>query len=200
MLPESLGHYRIVRLLGRGGMGAVYLAEDLTLGRQVALKILPPDVTASGRERLEREARVVAALNHPNIVTLHAIDQASDPPFLTMEFVEGQPLNELIPPKGMPLEELLKIAIPLADAVGAAHQRGILHRDLKPANVMVTADGRVKVLDFGLAKLHHDVEAREPLPTQELTSEGRIVGTVAYMSPEQAEGKAVDRRSDRSSP
>jgi len=196
MLPESLGHYRIVRLLGRGGMGEVYLAEDLTLGRQVALKILPPGVAATGRERFEREARAVAALNHPNIVTLHSIDQASDPPFLTMEFVEGKPLNELIPPNGMPLERLLKIAIPLADAVGAAHQRGILHRDLKPANVMVTADRRVKVLDFGLAKLQEDVEAREPLPTQELTSEGRIVGTVAYMSPEQAEGKAVDQRSD----
>ena len=196
MLPETLGHYRIIRLLGRGGMGEVYLAEDLTLGRQVALKILPPGLAATGRERFDREARAVAALNHPNIVTLHSIDQSNDPPFLTMEFVDGKPLNELIPAKGLPLDRLLKIAIPFADAVGAAHQRGILHRDLKPANVMVTADGRVKVLDFGLAKLQEDVEVRELLPTQELTGEGRIIGTVAYMSPEQAEGQTVDQRSD----
>ena len=114
-----------------------------------------------------------------------------------MEFVDGKPLSELIPPNGLPLDRLLKIAIPLADAVGAAHQRGILHRDLKPANVMVTQDGRVKVLDFGLAKLQEDSRGvRDALPTQELTGEGRIVGTVAYMSPEQAEGKAVDQRSD----
>jgi hypothetical protein len=177
-------------------MGEVYLAEDLTLGRQVALKILPPGVAATGRERFEREARAVAALNHPNIVTLHSIDQSGETPFLTMEFVDGKALNELIPAGGMPLDRLLKIAIPLADAVGAAHQRGILHRDLKPANVMLSADGRVKVLDFGLARLHDDVAAREPLETQELTGEGRIVGTVAYMSPEQAEGKVVDQRSD----
>jgi Tol biopolymer transport system component len=178
-------------------MGEVYLAEDTTLGRQVALKILPPQLGAAAtRERFEREARAVAALNHPNIVTLHSIDRSGDTPFLTMEFVDGKPLGELIPPNGMPLDRLLKIAIPLADAVGAAHQRGILHRDLKPANVMVTADGRVKVLDFGLAKLQADIEEREPLPTQELTGEGRIVGTVAYMSPEQAEGKTVDQRSD----
>ncbi len=186
-----------MRLLGRGGMGEVYLAEDTTLGRQVALKILPSELAASDRrERFEREARAVAALNHPNIVTLHSIDQSGDTPFLTMEFVDGKPLGELIPPTGLALDRLLKIAIPLTDAVGAAHQRGILHRDLKPANVMVTADGRVKVLDFGLAKLHEEVEARETLPTQELTGEGRIVGTVAYMSPEQAEGKTVDQRSD----
>ena len=185
-----------MRLLGRGGMGEVYLAEDLTLGRQVALKVLPPGLVATGRERFEREARAVAALNHPNIVTLHSIDQSGETPFLTMEFVDGKALNELIPAGGMPLDRLLKIAIPLADAVGAAHQRGILHRDLKPANVMLTADGRVKVLDFGLARLQDVVSAREPLPTQELTGEGRIVGTIAYMSPEQAEGKVLDQRSD----
>jgi serine/threonine protein kinase len=109
-------------------------------------------VAATGRERFEREARAVAALNHPNIVTLHSIDQSGETPFLTMEFVDGKALNEVIPAGGMPLDRLLRIAIPLADAVGAAHQRGILHRDLKPANVMLTADGRVKVLDFGLAR------------------------------------------------
>ncbi len=198
MLTGTVGHYRIVRLLGSGGMGEVYLADDTKLGRQIALKVLPPELTADAgrRERFEREARAVAALNHPSIVTLHSIDQADATPFLTMEYVDGKALGELIPKSGMPLDRLLKIAIPLADAVGAAHQRGILHRDLKPANVMVTADGRVKVLDFGLAKLQEDVKATEALPTQELTGEGRIVGTVAYMSPEQAEGKAVDQRSD----
>jgi serine/threonine protein kinase len=139
MLSGTLGHSRIVRLLGRGGMGEVYLAEDTTLGRQVALKILPPELAASGwRERFDREARAVAALNHPNTVTLHSIDQAGDTPFLTMEFVDGKALGDLIPTDGMPLDRLLKIAIPLADTVGAAHQRGILHRDLKPANVMVS--------------------------------------------------------------
>ena len=202
MLTGTVGHYRIVRLLGSGGMGEVYLADDTKLGRQIALKVLPPELTADAgrRERFEREARAVAALNHPSIVTLHSIDQADATPFLTMEQVDGKALGELIRKSGMPLDRLLKIAIPLADAVGAAHQRGILHRDLKPANVMVTADGRVKVLDFGLAKLQEDVKATEALPTQELTGEGRIVGTVAYMSPEQAEGKAVisDRMSSRS--
>jgi Tol biopolymer transport system component len=176
----------------------VYLAEDTRLGRRVALKILPPALTAdpARTERFEREARAVASLNHPSIVTLHSIDQAAGTQFLTMEYVDGSPLSELIPKHGLPLDRLLRIAIPLADAVGAAHQRGILHRDLKPANVMVTGDGRVKVLDFGLAKLQEDVNTADALPTQELTGEGRIVGTIAYMSPEQAEGKTVDQRSD----
>ena len=198
MMTGTLGHYRILRPLGSGGMGEVYLAEDTKLGRQVALKTLPPELTADGgrRERFEREARAVASLNHPSIVTLHSIDQVDETPFITMEYVDGKPLRELIPKQGLPLDRLLKIAIPLADAVGAAHQRGILHRDLKPANVMVTGDGRVKVLDFGLAKLQEDVRSTEALPTQDLTGEGRIVGTVAYMSPEQAEGKTVDQRSD----
>jgi Tol biopolymer transport system component/predicted Ser/Thr protein kinase len=198
MLTGTLGHYRIIRLLGTGGMGEVYLAEDTKLGRPIALKTLPPELTADAarRERFEREARAVASLNHPSIVTLHSIDQVEGTPFLTMEYVDGKPLGDLIPKKGLALDRLLKIAIPLADAVGAAHQRGILHRDLKPANVMVTSDGRVKVLDFGLAKLQDDVRTAEALPTQELTGEGRIVGTVAYMSPEQAEGKTVDQRSD----
>ena len=197
MLTGTLGHYRIVRLLGRGGMGEVYLAEDTSLGRQVALKVLPTELAVSGhRERFEREARAIASLNHPNIVTLHSFEQAGDTPFLTMEYVDGKALGEMIPPGGLPLDRLLKIAIPLADAVGAAHQRGILHRDLKPANVMVTGDGRIKVLDFGLAKLQDDLALGETLPTQELTGEGRIVGTVAYMSPEQAEGRVVDQRSD----
>jgi serine/threonine protein kinase/Tfp pilus assembly protein PilF len=195
-----LGPYDILALLGAGGMGEVYRAKDPRLGRDVAIKVLPAafSVDADRLRRFEQEARVAAALNHPNIVTIHSVEEADGTHFLTMEFIEGRPLSELIPKHGMPLDRLLNIAIPLADAISAAHQSGITHRDLKPANVMVTADGRVKVLDFGLAKL------REPpiepvvsaLPTQALTGEGRIVGTIAYMSPEQAEGKPVDQRSD----
>ena len=149
------GPYEIVALIGEGGMGEVYRAHDPRLGRDVAIKTLPAAAAADAerRARFEREARAIAALNHPNIVTIHAVEEAEGVPFFTMEYVEGRTLTQMIPPRGLPLDELLRIAIPLSDAVGAAHQRGILHRDLKPANVMVTADGRVKVLDFGLAKL-----------------------------------------------
>ena len=190
----------MIRLIGKGGMGEVYLADDTKLQRQVALKILDRDVAADvdRRERFIREARAAAALNHPNIVTIHSVEEADGQAFLTLEYIDGRTLAEALPPGGLPLDRLLPIAIALADAVGAAHQRGITHRDLKPANVMVTADGRVKVLDFGLAKLREDVQPAglAAMPTQALTSEGRIVGTVAYMSPEQAEGRPVDQRSD----
>ena len=161
MIPESLAHYRIVRPLGAGGMGEVYLAEDLKLGRQVALKVLAAHVAADPerRERFEREARTIAALNHPNIVTIHSVEEDQGLLFLTMELVEGKTLAELITPGGMALDRLLTLAIPLADAVGAAHQRAITHRDLKPANVMISDGGCVKVLDFGLAKLRENVAA-----------------------------------------
>jgi serine/threonine protein kinase/Tol biopolymer transport system component len=200
MIGTTLGHYRIVELLGKGGMGEVYLADDIRLQRRVALKILARELASDPdrRERFEREARAAAALNHPNIVTIHSVEEADGIPFLTLELIDGQTLADLIPDGGLPLDRVLTLAIPLADAVGAAHQRGITHRDLKPANVMLTSDGRVKVLDFGLAKLKEDarlaVEAGQP--TGMLTGDGRIVGTVAYMSPEQAEGKPVDQRSD----
>src|SRR5262245_31091588 len=196
-----LGPYEILALIGSGGMGEVYRARDPRLNRTIAIKILPEPLAADTerKARFEREAQSLAALSHPNIVTIHSVEQADGRLFLTMECVEGKPLSDLIAPGGMPLDRLLGLAIPLADAVSAAHQKGITHRDLKPANVMVTAEGRVKVLDFGLAKL---VEA-EPagvlatsLPTAVLSGDGRIVGTVAYMSPEQAEGKQVDARSD----
>jgi eukaryotic-like serine/threonine-protein kinase len=194
------GPYEIVSVLGTGGMGEVYRARDTRLGRDIAVKVLPADAAADQerRDRFEHEARAVAALNHPNIVTIHAVEESDGVPFFTMECIEGKTLRDLIPAHGLPLDQLLKIAIPLTDAVGAAHQRGILHRDLKPANVMVTAEGRVKVLDFGLAKLK---EALVRMPdgsqlTRETTGEGRILGTVAYMAPEQAEGKPVDQRSD----
>src|SRR5687767_1415612 len=198
MIGSEIGHYRVVRLLGKGGMGEVYLADDTKLQRQVALKILDPQVAADPdrRERFAREARAAAALNHPNIVTIHSVEEADGRLFLTCEYIEGRTLADIIQPGGLPLERLLSIGISLADAVGAAHQRGITHRDLKPANVMVANDGRVKVLDFGLAKLREDLQIAEAMPTEALTGEGRIMGTVAYMSPEQAEARAVDQRSD----
>jgi Tol biopolymer transport system component len=199
MIGSQVGHYRIVRLLGKGGMGEVYLADDMKLQRQVALKVLSTDVAADPdrRARFAREARAAAAFNHPNIVTIHSVEEVDGRAFLTLEYIDGQTLADLLPPRGMPLDRILDIGTAIADAVGAAHQRGITHRDLKPANVMIAADGRVKVLDFGLAKLREEVQpAFEAMPTTALTGEGRILGTVAYMSPEQAEGKPVDQRSD----
>jgi eukaryotic-like serine/threonine-protein kinase len=200
MIGTQLGHYRIERLLGAGGMGEVYLADDTKLGRQVALKVLSPALAADPdrRERFEREARAAAALNHPNIVTIHSVEETDGVSFLTLELVDGQTLADVIPAEGLSLDRVLTLGIPLADAIGAAHQRGITHRDLKPANVMIAADGRVKVLDFGLAKVKEEAQLalEAGMPTAALTGEGRIVGTVAYMSPEQAEGKPVDQRSD----
>ncbi len=201
MIGTTLKHYRIVRALGHGGMGDVYAAEDLQLRRLVALKTLPPE-TASDPDRLHRfrrEAQAVAALNHPNIVTLYGVEEADGVHFLTMELVEGRTLGELIPGGGLPLTKLLDIAVPLADAVRAAHERGVVHRDLKPANVMVNAEGRVKVLDFGLAKNISSSDARsdsEAATATQLTAQFQVVGTAAYMSPEQAQGRTVDARSD----
>jgi len=196
-----LGPYEIVSRIGVGGMGEVYRAHDPRLRRDVAIKVLPAEFSADSDRlrRFEQEARAAAALNHPNIVTIHSVEEADRTRFLTMELLEGRSLNELIATEGMPLDRLLKIIIPLADAVSAAHQAGITHRDLKPGNVMLTADGRVKVLDFGLAKLREpaslDADANA-LPTATVTGEGRILGTVEYMSPEQVEGKPIDPRSD----
>jgi Tol biopolymer transport system component len=205
LTPGSrLGPYEILDAIGSGGMGEVYRARDTRLDRLVALKVLPRDVERNPerRERFEREAKVVAALNHPNIVTIHSVERVDDVSFLTMELVEGRPLANLIPSGGLPLGRLLGIAIPLVDAIAAAHQKGITHRDLKPANVMLGSgelEGRVKVLDFGLAKLSGGAIAGDgstALATALATGEGRILGTVAYMSPEQAEGKPIDGRSD----
>jgi serine/threonine protein kinase/Tol biopolymer transport system component len=209
---KTLGPYRIEGLLGAGGMGEVYSARDTRLGRNVAVKILPADVATDPERirRFEQEARAAAALNHVNICTLYDVCEHEATRFLVMELVEGKSLTELIRRDGLPLARrygyrykypylnFLQIAIPLADAVGAAHARGIVHRDLKPANVMVTPEGCVKVLDFGLAKLKELVGGATNLTTvsEELTAEGRLLGTVAYMSPEQAEGRNVDHRSD----
>ncbi|HET9386256.1 MAG TPA: serine/threonine-protein kinase, partial [Gemmatimonadales bacterium] len=200
-IGERLGSYEVTALIGKGGMGEVYRARDTKLNRDVALKTLPEHLAADAerRARFEREAQSLAALSHPNIVTIHSVEQADGLLFLTMECVEGQPLSNLIGKGGLPLTRILAFAIPLADAVSAAHDKGITHRDLKPANVMVTGDGRVKVLDFGLAKLVEFAPAEAlatALPTAAPSGDGRIVGTVAYMSPEQAEGKRIDARSD----
>jgi serine/threonine protein kinase len=199
-----LGPYEIVSLLGTGGMGEVYRARDPRLGRDVAIKVLP-SAFADDAERLrrfEQEARAAAALNHPNIVTVYSVEKSDGVLFLTMEVVEGRSLALAIPKRGFAIDELLTIAVPLADAVAAAHEKGITHRDLKPANIMIGAAGhpsRVKVLDFGLAKLIDPELATggaSTRPDGPSTAEGRIVGTVAYMSPEQAAGKAIDSRSD----
>ena len=195
---QVLGHYRVGRLIGAGGMGEVYDAEDLQLGRRVALKVLPAEV-ASDRERLARftrEARALAALNHPGIVTIYSVDECDGEHFLTMELVEGRTLAECIPAAGMATERFLDLAIPLADALAAAHERGIVHRDLKPTNVMVTGEGRVKVLDFGLAKLLALSGEGETAATLDQTQDGALLGTLPYMSPEQLAGRPADARSD----
>ena len=197
----TLGHYRVEARLGGGGMGEVFLAEDRRLSRKVALKVLPDKLAraAEPRARFEREARTIAALNHPNIVTIHSVEEASGVVFLTMELVEGQTLAGLIPAGGLAVERILELARPLTEAVAAAHRAGITHRDLKPENVMVDSRGRVKVVDFGLAKLDQSaLRGGDPdAPTLQVQSEqGVVVGTVSYMSPEQAEGRAVDARSD----
>ncbi|HUD72740.1 MAG TPA: serine/threonine-protein kinase, partial [Dongiaceae bacterium] len=198
---QTLGHYRILRPLGAGGMGEVYEAEDTRLGRKVALKVLPEETARdpARRERFEREAKAIAALSHPGIVTIHSVEQAGGVDFITMELLEGQTLRRLLPRTGLPFERFLAIAVPLADAMGAAHERGITHRDLKPENILIGRDDRLKVVDFGLAKREEPFGPAgegSRAPTRALTEEGRIVGTVAYMSPEQAEGKPVDPRSD----
>ncbi|MEJ2084802.1 MAG: protein kinase [Acidobacteriota bacterium] len=200
MVGQTLGHYKILELLGAGGMGEVYRAEDTTLDREVALKILPPEL-AENQERLyrfQREAKTLAALDHPNIVTIHTVEKAAGIHFITMELVEGKRLSDVIPSEGLPLEYFFDLSIPLADALAEAHELGVIHRDLKPANVMVDRKGRPKILDFGLAKLRHskDSEHLSQLPTEVMTEEGTVLGTYPYMSPEQAEGRAVDHRSD----
>jgi len=206
MIGKRLARYKIIGKLGEGGMGVVYRAEDTELHRQVSLKLLPPEMAddSSRLERFRREARAVAALNHPNIVTIHSIESVDSTHFLTMEVVEGESLDNLLPPGGLPLSKVFDIAIPLADALSTAHERGIIHRDLKPANIMITDEGRVKVLDFGLAKLVEGPTSPgsqsilTDLPTQggALTGIGTVMGTAPYMAPEQLEGREVDHRAD----
>jgi TRAP transporter TAXI family solute receptor len=204
LVGKTLAHYEILAPLGKGGMGEVYRARDTKLERDVAIKILPEDFAADQERlsRFEREAKSVAAIDHPNIVTVHSVEEADGLHFITLQLVEGQTLSELLPRNGFALEKLFQFAIPLVDAVSAAHERGIVHRDLKPSNIMVSDDGRLRVLDFGLAKLMEEqpqADAATEVVTAhaaDLTEEGKVLGTVSYMSPEQAEGKQVDRRSD----
>jgi serine/threonine protein kinase len=193
---RQISAYRVISKLGAGGMGEVYLAEDTRLGRRVALKVLPREVAddPARKARLIQEARAASALNHPNIVTLHDIGSEGGIDFLVMEYLAGKPLTELIPRKGMPVKEALRCAVQIAGALASAHAAGIVHRDLKPGNVIVTEEGLAKVLDFGLAKKFGVAPAGET--RTQLTTEGAVLGTVAYMSPEQAEGKPVDARSD----
>jgi serine/threonine protein kinase/tetratricopeptide (TPR) repeat protein len=200
MIGRSLSHYRVLEKLGEGGMGEVYRAEDTRLKRQVALKVLPESMARNPERlrRFQREAEVVASLSHPGIVTIFSVEEAESVHFLTMELVSGRRLDEVIPRAGMALDAFIEVALPLVEALVAAHEKGITHRDLKPANVMVADDGAVKVLDFGLAKLRQSDSVSEAtqLPTEELTREGLVLGTIPYMSPEQLEGRAVDHRSD----
>ncbi|MEO5989517.1 MAG: protein kinase [Candidatus Eisenbacteria bacterium] len=196
-----LGVYEIVAPLGAGGMGEVYRARDTRLAREVALKVLPTEMSSSPDRlaRFEREARTVAGLNHPNIVVLYSMEEEDGIHFLTMELVEGQSLDRHITADGLPAAQVIELGVALADALAAAHEKGVVHRDLKPANVMLTREGRVKVLDFGLAKLGQ-ADAGQDLSravTVALISDlGLVVGTVPYMSPEQIRGEAVDARSD----
>jgi Tol biopolymer transport system component len=205
MIGRTLSHYKILEKLGSGGMGEVYVAEDTALGREVALKVLPPEMAESPERRklFEREARAVAALNHPNIVTIHSVEQAEGVHFITMERVLGKTLYDIIRSAGpLPSRNILNIAVQVAEGLAEAHSKNLIHRDLKPQNVMVTDEGRAKILDFGLAKAlypsqqEHAVTSEAETISAGLRREGKVVGTVAYMSPEQTLGKEVDSRSD----
>ena len=195
---ETLGPYEIIRPIGAGGMGEVFVARDPKLGRKVAIKLLPSRL-AGDRDTLSRftqEARSASALNHPNIVTIHEVGASEGEPFIVMEYIDGRDLRTLISEGPLPVRQVLDIATQIADGLAAAHERGIVHRDLKPENIMLTRDGYVKILDFGLAKVvgpapegEHTIQLDMPG-----TMPGTILGTVGYMSPEQATGKRIDLR------
>ena len=205
LIGQSVSHYTVTRKLGSGGMGVVYEAEDSRLGRNVALKFLPPDLAqdASSLERFQREARAASALNHSNICTVYAIEQHGAQHFIVMELLEGQTLLQAMAQRTFTVAELVDVGIQIADALESAHAKGIVHRDIKPANIFVNSRGQVKILDFGLAKVDagrrggaHESQLETMVARDELTMPGSTVGTVSYMSPEQARGQLADARTD----
>ena len=208
MIGQTLNHYKILDRLGKGGMGVVYKALDTKLNRQVAIKLLPPELTADPERRLrfQREAQTAAALDHPNIATIHEVGEHEGSQYIVMQLVEGRTLREVIGDHPMPLKEWLRVALPMAEGLSHAHARHVIHRDLKPENVMITGEQQVKILDFGLAKLREpedastgtgsDVHSRLETISGELSRAGKVFGTAAYMSPEQARGEKTDHRSD----
>ncbi|MBI2956848.1 MAG: protein kinase, partial [Acidobacteria bacterium] len=196
MIGQTVGHYRILERLGGGGMGVVYKAEDTRLGRRVALKFLPEELARDREavERFEREARAASALDHPNICVIYEIGEHDGQPFIVMQYLEGQTLKQRVARGGLESEEVARLGLQVAEALEAAHRKGIVHRDIKPANLFLTSDAQVKVLDFGLAKLARP--AGDLTATDSLTQTGVAPGTLPYMAPEQVRGKEVDGRAD----